>query len=471
MAPHPGKPPHRRLALKRTTRRSGGDAAVLATLVVSTLAHGACGSGSNPADASSVTTEPYVLFAPVRSNDTYLMDLQGQLVHRWASDSTPACSVYLLENGELLRPRSLGAGSFPGGGCNGGRVELLDWDGRVVWSYDYLGPDHQQHHDVKRMPNGHVLMIAWETRTRAEALAAGRDPSTIPPQGTIWVDHVVEVDPGTNTIPWVWRAWDHLLPPGQDPAEHPELIDPNAAATPTNDWTHANAVDYNSDRDQVMISVRNFSEFWVIDHSTTTAQASGHTGGRSGRGGDLLYRWGNARNYGVPAPQQIFGQHNAHWIESGLPGEGHVLLFDNGDQNARPYSTVVEVAPAGGGAGTPYGLDPQEGFLPAAPLWRYVATPPESLYARIISSAQRLASGDTLVCDGTGGRFLEITPAGETVWTYLVTDTTGATGVTTFRATRYEAGFLGLSGRTLTPQGPVRAELLPAAAGQGEPPM
>ena len=94
-----------------------------------------------------------------------------------------------------------------------------------------------------------------------------------------------------------------------------------------------------------------------------------------------------------------------------------------------------------------------------APSWEYVANPPSSLFARIISGAQRLASGDTLICDGTGGRFLEVTPAGDTAWTYTVTDTTGATGVQVFRVTRYEGSYTGLAGRTLTAQGPLRVAL------------
>src|SRR5258708_35448465 len=67
-------------------------------------------------------------------------------------------------------------------------------------------------------------------------------------------------------------------------------------STPSVDWTHANAVFYNAALDQVLLSVRNFSEFWIIDHGTTTQQAAGHTGGKLGRGGDLLYRYGNPRD-------------------------------------------------------------------------------------------------------------------------------------------------------------------------------
>jgi hypothetical protein len=394
------------------------------------------------------------------------MDLQGQLVHQWASASTPACSVYLLGDGRLLRPRDLGDTNFPAGGCNGGRIETLDWSGNVLWSFDYNDASHQQHHDVRYMPNGHVLFVAWEKRTAEEATAAGRDPATLPANGVIWVDHVVEVDPATNSIVWTWRIWDHLLPPGAKAADHPGLIDPNAWATAKSDWTHMNAVDYNPDLDQLMVSVRNHHEIWVIDHGTTSAEAAAHAGGRRGRGGDLLYRWGNPRNYGYPDDQQLFGQHNAHWIEPGLPGAGQVLVFDNGDRNTRPFSTVVQIPPSLQPDGL-YTMDPLAGFLPAAPAWQWQANPPETVFATIVSSAQRLVSGDTLVCDGPAGHFFEVTPAQDTTWSYVVTDSNGKSGVLLFRATRYEAGYAGLDNRSLTPEGPLRAVLVPSAAADG----
>ena len=115
---------------------------------------------------------------------------------------------------------------------------------------------------------------------------------------------------------------------------------------PNADWTHINAVAYNADLDQIVISVHAFSEIWIIDHSTTTEEAAGHTGGKRGKGGDLLYRWGNPRAYraGTNVDQKLFVQHNAHWIPKGLPGEGHMLVFNNG--NRRPdgaYSSVDEI--------------------------------------------------------------------------------------------------------------------------------
>src|SRR5262249_37186667 len=326
---------HRSPGIQVTSRRLGPVA-----LAGAILALAACDNTNGPP-----SSQPYVLFAPLQSNVTYLMDLQYQAVHQWRADSTPSCSVYLLEDGRLLRPRSLGEGSFPNGGGNGGRVELLDWGGKGSWGFDYFAADHQPHHALRWLPHGHLPPVPLGPRTAAEALAAGRSPETIPANGVIWVDHVVEVDPSSNAIVWVWRAWDHLLPPGADPRAHPELVDPNAWATTSNDWTHTNAIDYNAQLDQIVLSVRNHHEIWVIDHGTTTAEAAGHTGGKRGRGGDLLYRWGTPADYGFDGPQQLFGQHNARWIEAGLPGAGHLLIFDNGDRTTRRFSTVVEIDP------------------------------------------------------------------------------------------------------------------------------
>jgi hypothetical protein len=91
--------------------------------------------------------------------------------------------------------------------------------------------------------------------------------------------------------------------------DHPELVDINFGDTKT-DWMHTNSIDYNEKFDQILISVHNFNEIWVIDHSTTTEEAAGHTGGNSGKGGDLLYRWGNPQAYerGTASDQQLFLQ-------------------------------------------------------------------------------------------------------------------------------------------------------------------
>ncbi len=169
------------------------------------------------------------------------------------------------------------------------------------------------------------------------------------------------------------------------------------------DWTHINSVSYNAQLDQIMLSVHSFSEVWIIDHGTTIEEAASHMGGRSGKGGDLLYRWGNPRAYrsGTRADQRLFAQHHAHWIASDLPGGGHMLVFNNGHQ--RPdgaYSSVDEVVlPV-----TAEGLYVRENGLPFGPaeaVWSYTAANKAEFFSMLISGAHRLPNGNTYVCSGT----------------------------------------------------------------------
>ena len=123
----------------------------------------------------------------------------------------------------------------------------------------------------------------------------------------------------------------------------------------SSDFLHTNAVNYNPALDQIVMSVPRFNEIWVIDHSTTTEEAAGHTGGRWGRGGNLLYRWGNPRAYGRgdEAAQRLGYQHDVRWVPAGMPGAGHLTLFNNNVENPDgDYSAVFELAPPTDGRGS-----------------------------------------------------------------------------------------------------------------------
>jgi hypothetical protein len=186
------------------------------------------------------------------------------------------------------------------------------------------------------------------------------------------------------------------------------------------DWTHTNAIAYNPQLDQIMLSVHEFSEVWIIDHGTTTEQAASHEGGRAGKGGDLLYRWGNPRAYrrGTNADQRLFSQHAAHWIPEGLPGAGNMLVFNNGMR--RPggeYSSVDEIVLPVNEDGT-YTI---EEFLPYGPdraSWSYTAPEKRSFYSMLISGAQRLPNGNTYVCSGNPGILFEVSTDSEVVWQF-----------------------------------------------------
>jgi uncharacterized iron-regulated membrane protein len=90
----------------------------------------------------------YTLFAPKHNTATYLIDNSGQVVHSWtASNYEPGQSVYLLENGHLLRT-CMTKGRLSTGGGEGGRVEEYDWDGKLEWELDYSTDQYMQHHDI-----------------------------------------------------------------------------------------------------------------------------------------------------------------------------------------------------------------------------------------------------------------------------------------------------------------------------------
>jgi hypothetical protein len=418
--------------------------------------------------------EAYILFAPLRQTTTYLIDLDGNVVHEWELSGKPGNAVYLLEGGNLLASYAVTNSSFPADGSAGG-VELLSWDGNQIWSFEYATSDANSHHDVEILPNGNVLMIAWELKTQAEALAAGRDPSLLK-DGEVWPGHIIEVDPAVGTIVWEWHAWDHLVQnysPTKDNygavAEHPELIDLNFVSINAADWFHSNAIDYNAELDQIMVSIHSFSEIWIIDHSTTTAEAAGHTSGNSGMGGDLLYRWGNPKSYdaGTATDQQFFGQHDAEWIGSGLPGEGNILVFNNGrGRSDGEYSSIVEIETPLNMNGS-YSLAQGSAYGPAEPVWVYTASPRTSLYSQSISGSQRLPSGNTLICVGDEGRFFEVTPSGETIWEYV---NPLSSHQAVFRCERYEADSVELAGRDLSGGEPLEGSQTDEGPPSGQPP-
>jgi len=415
----------------------------------------------------SASFEGYTLFSPMGSQVTYLMDNYGRMVHSWESDYITNLVVYLLENGNLLRSSKSQDGIMMGGG-----VQELAWDGTVIWEFPFFGPDYIQHHDIEPLPNCNVLLLVREDKTHAEAIAMGRDPALM--NDTILsTEYIVEVEqtgPTSYNVVWEWHFWDHLI---QDfdltkanygvVADHPELLDINFAKHARPDWIHLNAVAYNPELDQIAISSRPLNEIYIIDHSTNTAEAAGHNGGNSGMGGDILYRWGNPRSYGAGTEddQKFFAEHDVHWIKPGLPGEGNLLVFNNG--SGRPegnYSTINEIVPPVDGYNY-QAPTPGNAYGPAEPIWTYQKDTPTDFYSGNISGAQRLPNGNTLICSGATGIFFEVTPAGEIVWEYINPVTSlgileqgeplGSKSNSVFRCYRYTSEYPGLIGKDLTP--------------------
>ena len=423
----------------------------------------------------------YTLFAPMSYNVTYLIDNNGELVQSWPSEYRPGLSVYILENGDLLRTRIIQGQLFQTGG-HGGGVEIIDWDGNLVWEFDYFSDQYWQHHDIESLPNGNVLLIAWEHKADASAIANGRNPNMLDgsqqPFG-FWPDHIIEVNPESNSIAWEWHVWDHLIQDYDSSkvnygvvSDHPELVNLNYPSGPntSGDWLHINAVDYNAELDQIILSVHHFGEIWIIDHSTTTIEAASHTGGNSGKGGDLLYRWGNPQAYigGNSNERIFFGQHDARWIEDG----SQIMVFNNGSGRPGGSYSSIDVITQPIGEDNLYVLDSNGIYGPDTLSWQYTATPLGDLFAANISGAHRLENGNTLICDGPRGHYFEVDSAGSLVWDYVnpVVNTgplyqgqeiptqgsaQNSTLNRTFRVHRYPTDYLGFAGHNLEPTGPI----------------
>ncbi|NNF76231.1 MAG: hypothetical protein HKN00_13685 [Flavobacteriaceae bacterium] len=418
-------------------------------------------------------TPGYVMFQPSASTKTVLINLDGEVVHEWQHDLN-SMQAYLLDNGHLLSlQRDIDFPTFAAGG-QAGRIREYDWDGNMLWDFEYATETELTHHDIEPLPNGNVLAISYEVIPFEEAVAAGRDPNYTAKAG-IWPDKIIEIKPTKpegGEIVWEWRMWDHIIQDNDSTkanygvlADNPGKININlhgeagppitaeqieqmikggmttSNATVDNwdsDIVHCNAVSYNADLDQIAVSSPGLGEIFIIDHSISTEEAKGAAG-------DLLYRWGNSANYGLEKEGELrlHGQHDVKWIPEGYPGAGQLMVFNNDipDPNSKlpnvwaaimqakspdpqvavgdvgNYSAVYQIKTPLKSDGT-YELKEGEPYGPTETEWTYMAPDKYSFYSAFVSGAQRLPNGNTLICSGAKGRFFEVTTEGEIVWEY-----------------------------------------------------
>ncbi len=413
----------------------------------------------------------YTMMSPINSKNTYLIDNCGEVVNSWTSLYNPAMTSHLTKEGNLLRTGRV-EGSFNAGG-SGGFIQLFDWNGDLLWESQLaVAFNYHQHHDVRAMPNGNILVLAWEYNSPPAALQLGRDPAEISDNG-MWTEIIMEIEPiGFNDflVQWEWHLNDHLiqdLDSSKDNygvlSEHPELVNVNyEGATDPVDRFHANALDYNEELDQIVINSRNYHEFYIIDHSTTSDEAAGHIGGASGKGGDVLYRYGNPAVYdrGAVSDQKFFSQHGTNWIREGEYKNG-LIVFNNGINRPQgSFSSVEVVVPERNG--DEYIIEPNSPFGPESFDFAYVGTPTSSFFSPRLSNAVVLPNENILIAEGQVGRLFEITPEKEIVWEYI--NPVLGTNISTqgddspnsdvFASERYPIDYSGLIGELL-PTGPI----------------
>ncbi|MFN7989652.1 MAG: aryl-sulfate sulfotransferase [Thermoanaerobaculia bacterium] len=452
----------------------------------------------------------YTLFAA--QGKTYLVDMQGRVAHSWSGGTDPR----LLESGNLLDWATDASG-------NTGLRER-DWNGNTVWSHFETRSGYHPHGDFRRIRDPKLgayatLYLANRDVTAAECLAAGCDPAGSPWAGA-QVDTIVEVD-ASGTVVWEWSFWDHAVQAvdsskanyagaGKSISDFPGRINLNLPGRPLQaNWLDCNSLDYNQALDQVVVNSRQ-GELYVVDHGNTfvAGNPASSIALAATSAGDFLYRFGDPARYGQGNPpsvgtnwetatsgnKQIGGSSNAQWIASGIPGAGHLLVFDNNQYlyQRTPQSYVFEINPYLNSSGTDTGAyvnPPTAGYvtwtfdkdtmkanqlLSKQVVWKHGSLSNLTLFSHFGSSAQRLPNGNTLICATTEGYLVEVDASGNVVWEYInpVTDAGIVTDIgddlpmtnAVPRALRYAATFAGFTGHDLTATATIAESAAPIAS-------
>jgi hypothetical protein len=243
-------------------------------------------------------------------------------------------------------------------------------------------------------------------------------------------------------------------------------------------------------------------EIYVIEHDKTFVPGDPRASIKAAAGpqGDFLYRFGDPARYAQGDPprvlenwdsatsgdKQIGGCHDVHWVCPGLPGAGHIVIFNNGQYlcERTSQSSIVEINPfldAQGHDTGRYVNPPDAGYeqvrfprdthkpmkrVSRQIVWSYQSKANQAFFSHIGSGSQRLPNGNTLICSGTSGHLFEVTAGGELVWEYInpVSRELGTVKVmpdvmpmtnALFRAARYLPDHPALLGKDLTPKGTI----------------
>lgn len=299
----------------------------------------------------------FTLFAPLRQNRAYLINMEGKEVHRWRLGKGGVNHAQLLPNGNLLNCEWLDGGP-PLMAGKGGVIREYDWKSKVVWEHE----DPWQHHDVRRLKNGNTMYLAWKPMTAKDAKRVkGGMPKTEAKGGKIYADVVREVNPAGEVV-WEWSTDEMKI----------EKY-PIGALFKRDEFAHANTI-FPMKNGDVMVNFRTIHTIIIIDKKTRKIKWEHRDDS-----------WG--------------GPHDPHV----LPNR-NILLYANGQKGPQewPYSRVIEFNPR-----------------TRKNVWTYQGRNALHFFSPHISGAQRLDNGNTLICEGGHGRLFEVTRDGEIVWQYI----------------------------------------------------
>jgi hypothetical protein len=214
-------------------------------------------------------------------------------------------------------------------------------------------------HDLQLLPNGHALMLSYDPEpVGMDTVVAGGNPNAI-----VYGLIVQELDEQKDVV-FQWRSWDHFKITDCSVSPEIDLLGSSI------DYVHGNSVEMTPDGN-LLISCRHMNELTKIDRQS----------------GEVLWRMGpHALNNEFTFPNDLRGFSHQH--DARILPNGHLTLFDNGNNLSPQYSRALEFA-----------LDEQN--LVATKVWEYRHTP--DVYGSFMGDVQRHADGSTTI--GWGGNF------------------------------------------------------------------
>lgn len=351
---------------------------------------------------------------------TYLIDMDGRVLHRWDRTGFPAKMLnpdltggIKGEIGVQLRQVSAGKGRqgvtlVPG--QRGIFADLtfgyVNWSGKTIWGWGTQAPGGAalQHHDWQLLPDGDTLLLS----NRVARIAGFGNRNML--------DAVIYEVNSSGRIIWSWTASQHLGGLGFSGARlrvmerrsDADYLHMNAAHTlGPNHW--AAAGDRRFAPGNILISSRNANFIAII--SRKTGRIVWRLGPQFAASKRLLYSAADA-GAAPKVPYQLTGfsgQHNAHMIPEGLPGAGDILVFDDQGEGGYPPATLPVI-----GGSRVIEINPVTHKV----VWQYAGSK-VSFFSSFLGSAQRLPNGNTLIDSGMWGRIFQVTPKGRIVWEYV----------------------------------------------------
>ena len=371
-----------------------------------------------------------------RETGVVLVDMNGNIVNMW--QDLQGFPPKMLPGGYVMG--SLGMRDPQRSYMDQTDVVQVDWDGKIVWKfdqYDYIedpGSDGtwmaRQHHDYQRQGNpvGYFVPGMDPLTDKGNTLILGHKNLTNPKiSEKPLIDDVIYEVTWEGDIVWEWVCSDHF-----DEMNFSEQTKNTMCRNPTmvvgkgimGDWMHMNSMsvlgpnrwydqgDQRFHPENIIWDGRQTNIIAIIDKA----------------GGNIVWQIGPDYDSSpeLRALGWIIGQHHAHMIPRGLPGEGNILVFDNGGfsgygapnpgaptghNNAlRDHSRVIEFDPVTLDIVWQYSYV-EAGYIPKMNNYNF--------YSPLISSAQRLPNGNTLITEGSDGRFFEVTQDHTIVWEHI----------------------------------------------------